>query len=271
MRPLGLGKAPGLLIVAAALIAPAPAAADLSEGFAAGPPATWDSINLSNPLGEGFWRQGAEADTGFPAQAGGPNAYAGVDYQSVDGSGTISDWLITPPIEDISNGDTWSFYTRTIEDSDYPDRLQLRLSTEDCDPGTTATGRGDFSILLTEVNKNLNIGGYPESWTEFSGVIAGVPDPVTGCLGFRYFVTNGGFDGDNSNLIGLDTFAFTDESPPPAPPAITDTDPDSPAQDQHPEVKGTGVNDGDTVKLYATATCSGTAIGSGPGSAFSLG
>jgi hypothetical protein len=45
--------------------------------------------------------------------------------------------------------------------------------------------------------------------------------------------------------------------------AITDTDPDSPANDNNPEVKGTVPGGMTTVKIYSTSDCSGTELSSG--------
>ena len=58
---------------------------------------------------------------------------------------------------------------------------------------------------------------------------------------------------------------------PPATPSITDTDPNPPANDNDPEVKGSGAETGSTVRIYATADCSGAPIGSGPAAAFNAG
>ena len=58
---------------------------------------------------------------------------------------------------------------------------------------------------------------------------------------------------------------------PPATPSITDTDPNPPANDNDPEVKGSGAETGSTVRIYATADCSGAPIGTGPAAAFNAG
>jgi glucose/arabinose dehydrogenase len=65
--------------------------------------------------------------------------------------------------------------------------------------------------------------------------------------------------------------AYVEDSTPPAAPAITATSPPSPADDNVPEVIG-GVGAGSpvSVKLYATANCSGTAV-SGSVAAFTAG
>jgi len=58
------------------------------------------------------------------------------------------------------------------------------------------------------VNPTLAVGGYPEVWTQIQGTLSGVAVPSTGCFAFRYFVTDGGPDGSNSNYIGVDTFVY---------------------------------------------------------------
>jgi CSLREA domain-containing protein len=58
-----------------------------------------------------------------------------------------------------------------------------------------------------------------------------------------------------------------DETPPDAP-TLTDTDPDSPANENSPFVKGTA-EAGSTVRLYADSNCTGTVLGMGNAAAFS--
>ena len=57
-------------------------------------------------------------------------------------------------------------------------------------------------------------------------------------------------------------FPYTEDSTPPGAPQLTDTDPDSPANDNNPEVKGTAAA-GSTVKVYSTADCSGAPLATG--------
>ena len=57
------------------------------------------------------------------------------------------------------------------------------------------------------------------------------------------------------------------DTSPPAAPSLTDTDPDSPANDNNPEVKGSA-EAGSTVKIYSTSDCSGTPLASGTAAAF---
>lgn len=196
----------------AALAATAPAGAQvLVEGFddiTTLPGADWFLVNHSEPVGISGWFQGN--DTVFPSQTGAPTAYIGANFNNTAGTGTISNWLLTPELLMI-DGDVLTFWTRTATGSTWPDRVEVRLSTNGAstDVGTTSADVGDFSTLLLAVNPTLVTGGYPEVWTQFSASLTGLPGGVAnGRLAFRYYVTNGGPTGANSNYIGIDTVSF---------------------------------------------------------------
>lgn len=182
-----------------------------SEGFddiTTLPGAGWAQINNSSPLGSTGWFQGNDAV--FPAQTGAPTAYIGANFNNTSGTGTISNWLLTPEIN-LADGSTMTFYTRVPTGSIWPDRLEVRMSTagSSTNVGATATSVGDFTNLLLEINPTLVNGGYPEVWTQFTVTLSGVGTPTTGRLAFRYFVTDGGPSGSNSNFIGIDTVEYT--------------------------------------------------------------
>jgi hypothetical protein len=169
----------------------------------------WVMTNLSTPAGTNpNWFQGD--GTGFPANSGTPNEYVAVNYNSVAGANTISNWLITPS-RTFQNGDVVSFFTRTVSGQQYADNLQVRLSVNgtSTNVGTTNTSVGDFSTLLLEINPSLNLTTYPETWTQYSFTVSGLPMPITGRVAFRYFVPNGGPSGANSDYIGIDDFVYT--------------------------------------------------------------
>lgn len=181
---------------------------DFSEGFddiTLLPGLGWFFQNNSAPVGTTTWFQGTT--TVFPAHVGDPAAYIGANYNSTSGVGTISNWMLTPEIS-LMDGDTISFWTRVPAGSTWPDRLEMRLSTNGASTnvGTLATDVGDFTTLLLSVNPTLAAGGYPEAWTQYSATLAGIPVGATGRVAFRYFVENGGPSGSNSNYIGIDTF-----------------------------------------------------------------
>lgn len=200
-----------------AAAAPRAPLASFTEGFediTLLPGLGWASQNNSNPLGLTGWFQGN--DTVFPAQAGSTTSYLAANYNNTAGVGTISNWEMTPAVT-LSAGDTVSFWTQTVAGSIYPDRLELRMSLNGASTnvGATETSVGDFTTLLVEVNPTLVVGGYPETWTQYSVTLtsAQVPTPTLGRFAFRYFVTGGGPSGDNSNYIGIDTFAYTAVAP----------------------------------------------------------
>lgn len=145
-------------------------------------------------------------------QAGGNNSFALVNYTSTTGSGTISNWLISPVVN-VKDGDVVSFYSRKGTDgtTDYPDRLELRYSTAATTviPSAGSADVGSFTTVGATVNPSLVAGFvYPKAWTLYSFTVSGVGStaiPVK--FGFRYFVTNGGTTGANSDIIGIDTFS----------------------------------------------------------------
>ena len=117
----------------------------------------------------------------------------------------MSNWLLTPPLT-IQNGVVLSFWTRTVDTPSFPDRLQVRLSTNGAstDVGTLATDVGDFTTLLLDINPTYTTTGYPTTWTPVTVTLSGLGSPTTGRLALRYFVENGGPSGANSDYIGID-------------------------------------------------------------------
>lgn len=190
----------------------APIDTDLEEGFddiTTLPGGGWSLQNQSEPLGISDWFQGNP--TVFVAHEGPDDSYIGANFNNTTGgTGIISNWLITPEVV-LSNGTELRFWTRTSPGSDWPDRLEVRLSTsgDSVDVGSGANDVGDFDTLLVSINENQSVGGYPESWTEFVLEVEGLSEPTSGRFGLRYHVTSAGPDGSNSNYIGIDTLSIT--------------------------------------------------------------
>lgn len=211
------------VVVAWAAAAPTQAAT-LSEGFESGLPANWSVLNNSSPVGAENWSQGSTALDGFPAQSGSPDSYmaANFDNTTVDPNGnpsTISSWLISPTLS-FNDGDVLSFYTRTVDSPVYADRLEVRFSAVGgTDVGTTATSVGSFTTLLLDVNPGLTLTDYPTAWTSYSATLTGLGGPTSGAIAFRYFVTDGGSDGTNSDYIGVDNVTITPVTAPVPEPA----------------------------------------------------
>ena len=173
----------------------------------------WAQANLSSPVGASgttAWVQGDPAT--FPAAAGTPSSYIAANLESTGDNGTISAWLLSPT-RTYGNGDTVSFLTRTAPESLFPDRLQIRFSGagSSTDVGTDENSVGDFTTLLGEINPNQATGIYPEDWTAFTFTISGLPSNTSGRIGFRYFVTDAGAQGNNSNIVALDSFQAVPE------------------------------------------------------------
>ena len=166
----------------------------------------WDMINLSNPIGATDWAQGDETSP-FPPYEG--TGYISANFNNAGGVGHISNWLITPVIT-LSDSDIISFYTAAADQS-FPDRLEVRLSTEGA--GSTNpvdnTDVGSYTTILLEINPDLQPGVYPETWTEFPITISGIGNFVECRLAFRYNVTDSGPSGSNGNFIGIDQLAIT--------------------------------------------------------------
>ncbi len=204
------------LILALAWGATSASAQSFFQGFNdATLPANWVATNNStrnstgNPWGTGPAITDADGNPVVNPYEGA--GFAIVNYTSVgSGTGTISNWLISPALS-LTNGDTFSFFTTTTPSSAYPDRLELRLSLAgtSTNVGTTAAGVGDFTTVLLTINSGLTVGGYPENWTQFTGTISGLSAPTTGRFAFRYYVTSGGPTGANSTVIGVDAVNYT--------------------------------------------------------------
>lgn len=195
-------------------------------GFDTAFPSGWTTTNQSSPTTTSLWTKanyttplsnplfGSGNTTTVPSgQSGGNNSFALVNYTSTSGAGTISNWLITSAI-DVQDGDIVSFYSRKGTDgtTDYPDRLELRYSTAatSVNPSTGSADLGTFTNLGVTVNPSL-AGGfvYPKTWTKYSFTVSGVgTTPKSVKFAFRYFVTDGGPSGSNSDLIGIDTFSI---------------------------------------------------------------
>lgn len=163
----------------------------------------------------------ADPLTTFSAQAGSANSYLSCNYASsnnITTGATLSNWLFTPS-RTFSNGDVISFYSRiTASPTAYPDRLEVRLSTagSGLNVGTSSSSVGDFTTVLLTINPTLSSTGYPGSWTLYTATISGLGAPTTGRVAFRYYVTNGGPAGINSDFIGIDSYSYTSNASAPA-------------------------------------------------------
>lgn len=135
------------------------------------------------------WQQGGLVNT-FLAYDGAPTAYiASHPYATLSNAGTISSWLLTPPIQFGPNTKV-SFYTRTVLGSQLPTRLQVRACSGACtDVGSKPEDVGGFQSVLLDINPGEAPSTYPEQWTRYElGAADGLPASGTGRLAFRHYV-----------------------------------------------------------------------------------
>jgi len=179
----------------------------------------WVIKNNSFPFGPTAWRQGkyelggklGNTVVGFPAYSAvyNQNEFISVDLNAGSGAAQISCWLITPPIP-MKNGDEISFFTRSH--GDFADRMQVRgnFTTASANVGNAPADLGDFTSLLLDINPALTKTDYPIEWTKYSIPISGFPvnGLVSVRIGFRYYIPNGGPNGTDSDMIGIDKFEF---------------------------------------------------------------
>src|SRR5690606_34896138 len=98
----------------------------------------WFLVNNSSPLGTTSWFQGNNGT--FDSFNGAANSYIAANFNNTSGTGIISTWLLTPN-RTFRNGDVLTFYTRKAEGgTDYPDRLEVRLSTNGASTNVGAPG-----------------------------------------------------------------------------------------------------------------------------------
>lgn len=185
----------------------------------------WQFINTSDPKGSSNWKDGGGVIPFFKAYSNqGNNAgFIGVDYFSTSADkGVISNWLVSPSII-MQNGDKIIFYTRAwqvfngVNDTtDFGNSLQVRINPLN-DSVNTGKGLtvGSFTQSLLDINPDLvyssvlhpDVFAYPSQWTKFTVTISGLNAPLKSRFTFRYFVTDGGSNG-NASGIGIDAVAY---------------------------------------------------------------
>jgi hypothetical protein len=202
------------LVVLAVLVSGSLGAQQLVENFDAGVPGTWAVANNSSVLGTTSWFQGNAGV--FVAQGGASNSFVAANLNAAGDGGDISDWLITPQLTNLQNGQTLTFFTRAEALPPAADRLEIRmcvgLAVTCVSPAAGATNVGSFTSLLATVNPALTTIGYPTAWTLQNIVLAGLPGGSNpGRIAFRYLVPTGGPGpiATNSDFIGLDTLNLT--------------------------------------------------------------
>jgi RTX calcium-binding nonapeptide repeat (4 copies) len=128
--------------------------------------------------------------------------------------------------------------------------------------GTVGAG----SPTQVKIYKNETCLGAPDATgtvAQFTGagITVNVPGDATTALSAR------AADAANDESICSNTINYTEDSTAPAAPTITDTDPNSPANDNNPEVKGLA-EAGSTVTLFESGSCGGAIEAQGTAASF---
>ncbi|WP_415375697.1 choice-of-anchor J domain-containing protein [Patiriisocius sp. Uisw_017] len=173
----------------------------------------WDFVNASTDADNASSSWAQPDGTVFEAHEGDPGAYISVNFNSTTGVGTINNWAILPELT-LSNGDELKFWSRTVDGQAFPDRLEVRISPDGSATLPIDDGSGEdvgsYSELLFSINPDLEGGdAYPDVWTEYTVLVDGLAAPTMTRLALRYYVTEGGPSGSNSNFIGVDTLSLT--------------------------------------------------------------
>ena len=180
----------------------------LTEGFddiTTLPGAGYSLINVSDAPGATDWFQGNDAV--FPSQSGGPTSYIGANFNNTGGS-VINNFMITPVLN-LENGDEITFWTRSPTASTFPDRLEVRVDPTGANTNPNGPASvGSYTELLLEINPALQTGVYPDVWTEFTATVSGLSGPTDSRVAFRYWVTDAGPIGNNSDYIGIDSLTI---------------------------------------------------------------
>lgn len=196
----------------------------------------WRYINVSEPMGTGFWAQGMFNDplvTGFPtpipfnafSSKGSYVGFIGTDFTSTSAAqGVISNWVISPVLT-MQNGDLIQFYTRAPvydigggDSTDFSNRLQVRLNLKN--EGTnvgSGDDAGDFTRTVLDINPSYleahtdpslaDPSAFPIRWTKFEAKVGGLNGAVKGRFAFRYYVVDGGSNGLGSG-VAIDSVAY---------------------------------------------------------------
>jgi hypothetical protein len=185
----------------------------------------WTTINRSEPLGVQTWTAGGTVSGSGKGSSvvfygAAVSNYSGYDcilssYQCGGAVGTLSNWLISPATK-MKNGDQITFFTRSAANSENrADRLQVLLNNvgDSKNIGAGATGVGDFSVVLEDINPTLvytTTTGFPKNWTKYTITLTGLPAGLqTRRFAFRYYVPGGGTaSGSKGFGVGIDQVQF---------------------------------------------------------------
>jgi Ca2+-binding RTX toxin-like protein len=144
-----------------------------------------------------------------------------------------------------------------VESSLYSTKLDSTGQTTNQFYVTSADGGASYSAMTQISTAVSNFSGANSDGFDY-GDYAGAD--AAGGLFFPSWTDNRAAHGGDAELYMLTPDVVP--PPPPAAPTLNDTDPNSPANDNQPEVKGIA-EAGSTVDIYTNALCTGTLVATG--------
>lgn len=197
----------------------------------------WVIKNNTKPIGTVGWTQGyfyvslyhglvpkslGTLPFNYPASGGfGDNnpSFSGADFIMTTSEcgfdvANCSNWLISPEFT-IKTGDQISFYTRTYSNPALAaDRMEVRMNEQNSstDVGKDSNSVGGFTKVLLDINPNYltrGNGSYPGSWQRYVTTVESVDTPRKTRIAFRYYVPNGGPQGQRGLGVAIDKFQFS--------------------------------------------------------------
>ena len=127
----------------------------------------------------------------FLAYEGPDTGYVGQNFRGAYAGGLLIDqWLISPEVT-VKAGDVLQFWHRSPDGNPFPDPLEVWVSN------TAGTSAADFDVQLDAFQASIT------GWAQWVGTF-----PSAGAVRFavRYYTTDGGPSGAESNYVGLDLF-----------------------------------------------------------------
>ena len=206
--------------------------------------------------------------TGSPAATGSAASFAspGLTVTVGDNSSTAFRATATDAAGNVSDCSAALTY---VEDSASPSQPTLTDTdpdspANDTSPEVRGTAESASTVRLYTTSDCSGPPAAEGSAASFASPGLTVTVAADSSTAFRATATDAA---GNTSLCSSSSIVYTEDSSAPATPSVTDTDPDSPANDNSPEVKGTAES-GSTVRLYTTSDCSGPPAAEGSAASF---
>jgi hypothetical protein len=150
----------------------------------------WSQVSSGTGAGSG-WFQGNSGI--FGSAAGAANSYAAANFVD-SGTGTVSDWLMTPVLN-LNSAMNVNFMSRLLGEG-FLDTLEVWVSSSGA-----STNVADFSRLVTLTSTS------DTGWTAQSINLSTLVGNVSGRVAFRFFMA----DNTAGDYVGIDSLSVVPE------------------------------------------------------------